>query len=206
MNVLSLHLLKHFVISSSSVCSFLCVGLAHILLILPLHVLYFFVALIISVTSSKFYFPTMYYYSDPPSLLSIGKLISPKYEYQKRDYSYQKKKTSSKVSRIMFLYISEVAQSCPTLCDPMDCVAYQAPLSMGFSRQYYWSGLPFPSPVDLPHPGMEPRSPALQTDTLLSEPPGKSGLPPYIRRQYLGHIYTKHGNYKDTINYIVLQY
>ena len=41
---------------------------------------------------------------------------------------------------------SEVAQSCPTLCDPMDCVAHQAPPSMGFSKQEYWSGLPFPSP------------------------------------------------------------
>ena len=45
--------------------------------------------------------------------------------------------------------------------------------SMGFSRQY-WSGLPFPSPRDLPNPGTEPGSPALQTDALLSEPPGKS--------------------------------
>ena len=44
---------------------------------------------------------------------------------------------------------------------------------MGFSRQGYWSGLPFPSPEDLPHPGVEPRSPTLQADTLLSEPPGK---------------------------------
>ena len=42
-------------------------------------------------------------------------------------------------------------------------VAYQAPPSMGFSRQEYWSGLPFPSPADLPNPGIEPRSPALQT-------------------------------------------
>ena len=41
---------------------------------------------------------------------------------------------------------SEVAQSCPTLCNPMDCVAHQVPLSMEFSRQEYWSGLPFPSP------------------------------------------------------------
>ena len=56
---------------------------------------------------------------------------------------------------------SEVAQSCPTLCDPIDCVAYKAPLYMGFSRQEYWSGLPFPSPGDLPDPGIEPRSPAL---------------------------------------------
>ena len=52
-------------------------------------------------------------------------------------------------------------------------VAYQAPLSMEFSRQEYWSGLPFPSPWDLPDPGIEPRSPALQADTLPSEPPGK---------------------------------
>ena len=55
-------------------------------------------------------------------------------------------------------------------------VAYQSPLSMEFSRQEYWSGLPFPSPGDLPHPGMEPRSPALQADVLPSEPPGKSHL------------------------------
>ena len=52
-------------------------------------------------------------------------------------------------------------------------VAHQAPLSMGFSKQEYWSGLPFPSPGDLPDPGIEPRSPALQADALTSEPPGK---------------------------------
>ena len=52
-------------------------------------------------------------------------------------------------------------------------VAYQAPLFMGFSRQEYWSGLPFPSPGDLPDPGIKPRSPAMQADALLSEPPGK---------------------------------
>ena len=52
-------------------------------------------------------------------------------------------------------------------------VAYQAPPSMGFSRQEYWSGLPCPSPGDLPNPGIEPRSPALEADTLTSEPPGK---------------------------------
>ena len=51
-------------------------------------------------------------------------------------------------------------------------VAYQAPLSMGFSWQEYWSGLPFPSPGDLPDPGIEPGSPALQADALPSEPPG----------------------------------
>ena len=52
-------------------------------------------------------------------------------------------------------------------------VAYQASTSVGFSRQEYWSGLPFPSPGDLPDPGIEPRSPALEADTLTSEPPGK---------------------------------
>ena len=52
-------------------------------------------------------------------------------------------------------------------------VAYKAPLSREFSRQEYWSGLPFPSPGDLPDPEIKPRSPALQADTLQSEPPGK---------------------------------
>ena len=52
-------------------------------------------------------------------------------------------------------------------------VAHQAPLSMEFSRQEYWSGLPFPPPGDLPNPGIKPRSPALQADSLPSEPPGK---------------------------------
>ena len=52
-------------------------------------------------------------------------------------------------------------------------IAYQAPPSMEFSRQEHWSGLPFPSPEDHPNPGIERRSPALQADTLLCEPPGK---------------------------------
>ena len=52
-------------------------------------------------------------------------------------------------------------------------VAPQAPLSMGFPRQEYWSGLPFPSPGDLPDPGIEPGSPALQADSLPSEPQEK---------------------------------
>ena len=60
-------------------------------------------------------------------------------------------------------------------------VAHQAPPSMGFSRQEYWSGLPFPSPGDLPDPGIEPRSPALQADALTSEPPGK---PQYCSEEF----------------------
>ena len=54
-------------------------------------------------------------------------------------------------------------------------VAYQASPSMEFSRQEYWNGLLFPSPGDLPNPGIEPGFPALQADTLPSEPPGSIG-------------------------------
>ena len=59
-------------------------------------------------------------------------------------------------------------------------VAHQAPPFMGFSRQEYCSGLPFPSPGDLPNPGIKPGSPALQADALTSEPPGKPGRHPYL--------------------------
>ena len=56
---------------------------------------------------------------------------------------------------------------------PWTIVAHQASLSMGFPREEYWSVLPVPSPGDLPDPGIKPRSPALQADSLLSEPPQK---------------------------------
>ena len=62
-----------------------------------------------------------------------------------------------------------VAQLCPSVCDPMNYTAHQALLSMGFSRQGYWSVLPFPSPEDLPNPGIKPGSPTLQLEALLSE-------------------------------------
>ena len=74
-------------------------------------------------------------------------------------------------------------------------IAYQAPLSMGFSRQEYWSGLPLPSPRNLPDPGIEPGSPTLYADALPTEPPGKSiircldnalSASPYIKRCALG--------------------
>ena len=68
--------------------------------------------------------------------------------------------------------MSEVTESCPTLSTPWT-VAQQFPPSMDFSRQEYWSALPFPSPGDLPEPRIEPRSPALQADAFLAEPPGK---------------------------------
>ena len=63
--------------------------------------------------------------------------------------------------------------SCVWLCGTPWTVAHQASLSMGFSRQEYWSGLSFPSPGDLPNPGIKPRSPALHVDPLQSEPSGK---------------------------------
>ena len=61
-----------------------------------------------------------------------------------------------------------VAKSCLTLATPWT-VVLQAPLSMGFPKQEYWSGLPFPSPGDLPDPGIKPRSPALQAHDLLTK-------------------------------------
>ena len=69
-------------------------------------------------------------------------------------------------------------------------VAHQAPPSMGFSRQEYWSGSPFPSPGDLPDPGIKPKSPTLQADALTSEPPGK----PDIKKgwqEYTEELYKK---------------
>ena len=62
-----------------------------------------------------------------------------------------------------------VAQSCPTFWDPMDC---SPPGSSVEFWQEYWGGLPFPSPGDLPDPGIDPWSPALQADSLLSDLPG----------------------------------
>ena len=64
-------------------------------------------------------------------------------------------------------------------------VARQAPPSMGFSRQEYWSGVPFPSPGDLPGPGIEAGSPALQADALPSEPPG---IRDYIKNSNLDYL------------------
>ena len=92
------------------------------------------------------------------------------------------------------IYLSTVSvysfQSCLTLCDPMDYIACQAPLSMGFSRQEYWSGLPCPPPVDLPHPGIKPVppvSPALQADSFLLNHLGS----PSITYRYIVFILCK---------------
>ena len=69
-----------------------------------------------------------------------------------------------------------VARFCPTFCDPQWTVACQAPLFMEFSRQEYWSGLPFPYTEDLPDPGIELESPALQANFLPSEPLEKPAM------------------------------
>ena len=69
-------------------------------------------------------------------------------------------------------HVGLAAKLCPTLATPWT-VACQTAQSVVFSRQEYWSGLPFPSPGDLPDPGIEPQSPALQADSLLTELQGK---------------------------------
>ena len=83
---------------------------------------------------------------------------------------------------IMFTNLSEIIQQYLSKCQLLSCArlfatpwtaAHQTPLSMRFCRQGYWSGLPFPSPGDLPNPGIEPGSPALQADSLLTELQGK---------------------------------
>ena len=78
-----------------------------------------------------------------------------------------------------------VAKSCLTLATPWT-VACQAPLSMGFSRQEYWSGLPFPSPGDLSHPGIEPRSPTLHADFFFYQFSYKGSPPKLIRALKIG--------------------
>ena len=72
-----------------------------------------------------------------------------------------------------YYFLKVKSLSCVQLFATPWTIAYQAPLSMGFSRQGFWSGLPFPSPEDLPNPGIKPGSPILQADALPSEPPGK---------------------------------
>ena len=84
-------------------------------------------------------------------------------------------------------------------------IAHQAPASMGFPRPEYWSGLPFLSPGDLPDLVIEPRSPALQADSLPAEPPGK---PNKLRgRVHLSpsHIRMEFYNYRNNDQFIYLQ-
>ena len=85
--------------------------------------------------------------------------------------------THSSTLELFHSKVKEKSLSCVQFFATPRTVAYQSPQSMGFSRQEYWNGLPFPSSVDLPDPGIKPGSPALQAAALPSEPPGK---PPNI--------------------------
>ena len=100
-----------------------------------------------------------------------------------RLYSGSQNLSSDEIFQICYVYLITsfafdngggglVAESCPTFVT-LWTVACRAPLSMRFSRQEYWSGLPFPSPVDLPDPGIDPGSPALQADSFPTELQGK---------------------------------
>ena len=87
---------------------------------------------------------------------------------------------------VFFSFNCLVTKSCPTLCDPMDCVAFQAPLPMGFSKQEYWSGLSFPSSGHLPDPGIEPTfliSPALAGGFFTTELPKVSVIHGQLRSE-----------------------
>ena len=77
-------------------------------------------------------------------------------------------------------------------------IAHQASPSMGFSRQEYWSGLPLPSPGDLPDPGIKPRSPTPQADALPSEPPGKPARGQVNTTALVLRLTTKFTNWEDT--------
>ena len=83
---------------------------------------------------------------------------------------------------------------CLTLRNPMDC-SLPGSSAHEFSRSAYWSGLPFPSPGDLPNPGIEPKSPALQANSLLSEPPGK--LSEVLSRKEVNHLHELKVNDKN---------
>ena len=85
--------------------------------------------------------------------------------------------------------------SCVRLFATPRTVVHQAPLSMEFSSQQYWSGLPFPSPGDLSDPGIEPGSPESQADSLPSEPPGKLlGIESVFKYTHTDHTNIEHSS------------
>ena len=90
--------------------------------------------------------------------------LKKEYRYRKQTYSYHRVK-GGRMRQINW----EIGNDVYVLL----YVAYNAPLSIEFSRQEYWSGLPFPSPEDLPHPGMEPTSPTLAGGVFTAALPGK---------------------------------
>ena len=91
-------------------------------------------------------------------------------KFRLQDYLIADRKKTDACLKLYFYKISQLLSHVQLFATPWT-VARQAPPSMEFSRQEYWSGLPFPSPGDFPDPGIEPRPPALQEDSLPSEPP-----------------------------------
>ena len=95
------------------------------------------------------------------------------------------------------MHACSVDSAVPDSLQPHGLVAHQAPLSMGFSRQEYWSGSPCPPPGDLPHPEIEPASPAsptLQADSLLTEPLVKPYCAIFPFKLTIAHILKKNEN------------
>ena len=117
----------------------------------------------------------MYAHYRAPELWSEPWLHSPRAKY-----FFEAFFLSKKLKKNVFMFhirilkcvcVCVLTQSCLTLCDPMDYITHQAPLSMGFSRQEYWNRLLCPPPGYIPDPGIELRSLALQAESLSSEPP-----------------------------------
>ena len=115
--------------------------------------LHMLVALYVTISSFPSFFLPFFFSPLPPSLPSFLSPLLPSF------LPYWKWKCRS--------------LSCVRLFATPWTVAHRAPLSIEFTRQEYWRGLPCPSPGDLPNPGTKPRSPSLQADSLPSEPPGK---------------------------------
>ena len=86
------------------------------------------------------------------------------------------------------IFVCMCLLSCVQLFATLWTVAHQVPLCMGFFRQEYWSGLPFPSPGDRPDPGIKPGSSALQADSLPPEPPGKPSLLKQFHSSHHSHL------------------
>ena len=109
--------------------------------------------------------------------------------------TWQKRKKMAEMVNLLLCMVvvgGLVAQSCPSLEIPWT-IAHQAPLSMGFSRWEYWSDLPFPSPGDLPDPGIKPTSLALQVDSLPILPPGNFPGEDYSAVKGMNSSYSQNG-------------
>ena len=108
-----------------------------------------------------------------------------------RGYSWARDQTLISCIGRQILYHWATREAGSSMCSVVSdsatlwTVAWQAPLSMGFSRQEYWSGFPCPPPGDLPNPGIKPRSPTLQVDSLPSKPPKKPPIRLHLNQFHL---------------------